>query len=67
MTVLHPSDQKIGQYVRGRLGVPGSEPVVRLEEHLLVCPTCILRAEEEVELGQEIREVLMTLRISGQK
>jgi hypothetical protein len=61
MTVLHPSDQKIEQYVRGRLGLPNSAQVVRLEEHLLVCPLCILRAEKEVALGQAIREALTTI------
>ena len=58
MTVVHPSDEKLVLYVRGRFGAPGSPPVVRLEEHLLNCPHCVLRAERAVELGQVIKAAL---------
>jgi hypothetical protein len=59
MTVVHPSDEKLVLYVRGRFGPPGSPRVVLLEEHLLNCPHCILRAERAIELGQVIKAALL--------
>jgi hypothetical protein len=61
MTVTHTSDEEIEQYVRGQLGNPGSRAVLQVEKHLLRCPSCVLRAERAVELGQAMREALATL------
>jgi hypothetical protein len=60
MTVVHPSYEKIVRYVRGYLGAPRSPEVVRLEEHLLSCSHCILRAERAVEFGQALRAAVCT-------
>jgi hypothetical protein len=57
---VHPSYEKIVRYVRGYLGAPRSPEVVRLEEHLLKCPHCILRAERAVEFGQALRAAVCT-------
>jgi hypothetical protein len=62
MTVVHPSHDKIARYIRGYLDAPGSPAVVRLEQHLLNCSHCILRAEHAVELGQALRAAITTLR-----
>jgi hypothetical protein len=54
----HPSYQKIEQLVLDRLGSSDDPVVVRMEEHLLVCPRCVNRAEHALELAQLIREAL---------
>jgi hypothetical protein len=59
--VVHPSDEKVVLWVRGRLGDPGAPVVQRLEEHVLSCPHCVLRAERAVELGQALRAAVLAL------
>ena len=48
----HPSYQKLEQFVLGRLGSSDDPVVVRLEEHLLVCPKCVNAAERTVEFTE---------------
>jgi hypothetical protein len=60
MTIVHPSSEKIIRYVRGYLDAPGSPVVLRLEEHLLNCPHCVLRAELAVEFAQALRAAVTT-------
>jgi anti-sigma factor RsiW len=61
MRSAHASDENIEGYVLGRLGAPESAPVVRLEEHLLTCPRCLLRAEDAVEFAQTMRDTIVKL------
>jgi hypothetical protein len=58
MNAGHGSDEDIEEYVMGQLGAPGSTPVVRLEEHLLTCPQCMLSAEEALEFARAMRETI---------
>ena len=64
MAVVHPSDEKLDRYVRGRLGPPGSIPVVKLEQHLFRCTYCVLKAERIVQSAQAMREAICILRDS---
>jgi hypothetical protein len=61
MRSAHASDENIERYVLGRLGSPDSAPVVRLEEHLLTCPRCLLQAEDAVEFAQAMRDTIVKL------
>jgi hypothetical protein len=54
---FHQSDDRLELYALGRL--PGSE-VEQIEEHLLVCPSCIARLEETGAFALTAREDLKT-------
>lgn len=55
----HPRCDKLEEFVLGRLGVPDSPEVIQLEEHLLVCSTCVNTAESALEFARMIREACL--------
>ena len=56
----HPRYDKLEEFVLGRLGAPDSPEATQLEEHLLVCSTCVNKAESALEFACSIREALST-------
>ena len=54
----HPTEQRLEEFVLGRLGPPDSEAATAVEEHLMICSSCVNAAERALELAQAIRAAL---------
>jgi anti-sigma factor RsiW len=54
--MAHISDDSLERYCLGR--IKDEAELAPLEEHLLACPECVERAEEEQELVDWIRAAL---------
>jgi hypothetical protein len=55
----HPVGWKLELFLLGRLSLPESPAVVRMEEHLLMCHHCIDRAEKLLEFSQAMKTALI--------
>jgi hypothetical protein len=58
MRTSHPDYQKLEKFVLDRLGPSNHPTVIRLEEHLLACSTCVKTAEHAFEFAMAMREAL---------